>query len=1411
MTPGPLRVLPSFALRVTSTPCARFRIRLRAERLSDSPGGRALRPFFLNALGAGWIALLCLVGPFSIEPCRAASFELTILAQTNDIAPGSGAGLGQPDGFFSFTPPNVVPDWQFAAPVAAAGGHVAFQGAVQQRDQAGNLKGIDTGIWAGVGQAGLTMLFRQRLPAPPVNSNFTQYGFVNISELGPVAFSADTTAPLPSAGLWWGDSEERPLAALTLIKRMDSSQARHWQTGPFVGFAVQTTNWVYHTQTGELHPVGYVGMPAEIFGLGITLKTLGAPLALTSEGDYLMQGQTSDGTNRIFVVKNNGTIVPVLAQGQEAPGIPGRQIGVMFASGSQDGAVAILTRLADGDGNLFNDRSALLAGPASALRLLGQSNPGVPWGGTPLIARSNLVFGPSPAGNGFYRVPEEPSEPITFSPLPPKPYPARAVDALIATAFNALGQSVELYGNPASLNSKNPGRDLWLYRPDEGWTNIARAGSNVLISGQTLLVNAIGFVGSLGGGAPIGLADDGTFAFCLNGTHIVTTKTDPCPVLTRHLARQRFGLNAAGQDFFYTALLDNNWHSVSNDCPPVTNWEDAGRTPHPIPPGEASPGRDRVTARHIDDEIPTIVLDRKSVDIASLHAGGLLRLNQQLTLNEPSRLHNLRLEPSRGALTIQAETAITNTLDWRAGIIDGNGPLLVTNLFLTNGGTARLGTTLVMQGNGRFEGGTALALANGRLQLHGGLVVGEGSISNVTAGSLIESSGLVRKEGTGLFQVTAPFHRNEPAARSAPSGIEVRQGRFELLGGAKFFGNHTVTVRPEAALELAGAADFGAAGAVETTTFEGEGAVELGSIQRPFHGHIVPAGEIIFNVGRVRFNAGMLEGEAAKCESRGTFVWQGGRIAVGLLHPNFFANRGRLEIDADASQLRDWDGFATNLGQIEQRGDVQISGVVYNNGTWLVTRPAAIGAGRDAALLLNNDTMRVELDQPGTVRIDVRFDMIPFVYSQAAVRVGRIGEANPPTLAQLTRVNAVRNANLESGSWRVGRGATLDFPNANVESIGWGAAVELVEGDFPSLHLKRNGGIFILKDKVYETGDLENTDAPVSSTRLLRAHPHLLVEGRSELKVNGSLRNSGRLTCRAGATISIAADLINEKTGYLTHEGDIAVGGSITMNGVLISRNGRFIMSKNTILAFANTQTVVDNFDPDSSGPNAGQASAALRQSTTASRSRLSIAASPRSGFRARPMAPGPVAGGSLTVVGSAAFADSVTLVMGVSGPGRSDYSTLSVRDNLALGGVLTINLNAGFQPAASDRFNIIEAGAVTGRFANASNGQRIATIDGYGSFVVSYTGTNVVLSAFQPNANPLPTLPGNLVSPLFFLDGTDVTLTGSPGREYILQTSTNLTDWSSLMTNSASSDGRLTFEVPANLDPYRFFRARAW
>ncbi len=69
------------------------------------------------------------------------------------------------------------------------------------------------------------------------------------------------------------------------------------------------------------------------------------------------------------------------------------------------------------------------------------------------------------------------------------------------------------------------------------------------------------------------------------------------------------------------------------------------------------------------------------------------------------------------------------------------------------------------------------------------------------------------------------------------------------------------------------------------------------------------------------------------------------------------------------------------------------------------------------------------------------------------------------------------------------------------------------------------------------------------------------------------------------------------------------------------------------------------------------------------------------------------------------------------------------------LGGVLQITLSDDFQSTIqpSDTFTLVSAQAITGHFTNVSNGGRLTTSDGSGSFVVNYSGSALVLSNFLP------------------------------------------------------------------------------
>ncbi|MEO8352943.1 MAG: hypothetical protein ABI680_14515 [Chthoniobacteraceae bacterium] len=111
------------------------------------------------------------------------------------------------------------------------------------------------------------------------------------------------------------------------------------------------------------------------------------------------------------------------------------------------------------------------------------------------------------------------------------------------------------------------------------------------------------------------------------------------------------------------------------------------------------------------------------------------------------------------------------------------------------------------------------------------------------------------------------------------------------------------------------------------------------------------------------------------------------------------------------------------------------------------------------------------------------------------------------------------------------------------------------------------------------------------------------------------------------------------------------------------------------------------------------------------------------------------VSAGTLTVSGATSFGTDAALAIDIGGTGSSDFDRLLSGQSATLDGTLELRFLNAFSPSNSDTFTILTAPAgITGTFANApTDGFRLATTDGLGSFAVNYTPTSVVLTGFIP------------------------------------------------------------------------------
>jgi hypothetical protein len=113
---------------------------------------------------------------------------------------------------------------------------------------------------------------------------------------------------------------------------------------------------------------------------------------------------------------------------------------------------------------------------------------------------------------------------------------------------------------------------------------------------------------------------------------------------------------------------------------------------------------------------------------------------------------------------------------------------------------------------------------------------------------------------------------------------------------------------------------------------------------------------------------------------------------------------------------------------------------------------------------------------------------------------------------------------------------------------------------------------------------------------------------------------------------------------------------------------------------------------------------------------------------------------GKLSVSGDIAFGGDATLNIEIGGTSAAAIDLLAVSGAAELGGVIRVTLANGFTPSSENIFTILTADSgLSGTFFNApSNLFRFTTMDGLGSFAISYTPASVVLLQYVPE----PTAP---------------------------------------------------------------------
>ena len=103
------------------------------------------------------------------------------------------------------------------------------------------------------------------------------------------------------------------------------------------------------------------------------------------------------------------------------------------------------------------------------------------------------------------------------------------------------------------------------------------------------------------------------------------------------------------------------------------------------------------------------------------------------------------------------------------------------------------------------------------------------------------------------------------------------------------------------------------------------------------------------------------------------------------------------------------------------------------------------------------------------------------------------------------------------------------------------------------------------------------------------------------------------------------------------------------------------------------------------------------------------------------------LAAGSISVNGNVNHGDASSLVIDLMG---EPFISSNVGGTFAAAGSLNVRLLDAFRPGSSDTLTVLDAGNIANAFGNVASGERLETLDGAGSFLVSYG----VGSAFDAN-----------------------------------------------------------------------------
>ncbi len=250
---------------------------------------------------------------------------------------------------------------------------------------------------------------------------------------------------------------------------------------------------------------------------------------------------------------------------------------------------------------------------------------------------------------------------------------------------------------------------------------------------------------------------------------------------------------------------------------------------------------------------------------------------------------------------------------------------------------------------------------------------------------------------------------------------------------------------------------------------------------------------------------------------------------------------------------------------------------------------------------------------------------------------------------------------------------------------------------------------------------------------------HANVSGKTlffDPNTNG-FSNEGLLEATAGGIL----DLSGNGGGGFTSSGTIQAtgGGALTFDGP--------VTSSGTVALGVNTLTVTSNGSYTQTGGSFNMIGGTVNSSTTLNfNAGLVNAYGTINGAVSNSANLQPALGaGGLAVNGAVSLLSASKLTFQLGGLTQgSQYGYLNVNGTVALGGQLVVSFVNSFQANNNNSFTVLSSTApLSGVFTNVPSGSRLSVTNGSGSFLVTYSGSTVVLSDFLGNLNAKTTRKG--------------------------------------------------------------------